>query len=68
MDSWNYLLKYLWGGKKVVIFVKVLYAEDNHGNLGSLGNVLYFVSGVLQNTKSFGKYTFIFKELVVISA
>lgn len=43
------------GGKKVVIFVKVLYAEDNHGNLGSLGNVLYFASGVLQNTKSFGK-------------
>lgn len=48
--------------------MKVLYAEDNHGNLGSLGNVLYFASGVLQNTKSFGKYTFIFKELVVISA
>lgn len=70
MDSWNYLLKYLWREKKSsnicesIICRRQIMAIQGH----QFGNVLQFASGVLKNRKSFGKYTFIFKEFLAISA
>lgn len=49
--------------------MQVLYVEDKawQSRVISFWNVLYFARGVLQNAKSFGKYTVSFSELLVIT-